>query len=102
MCEADISLYSFSFVTSRFHQSGFSYLSFSTVDQIFRADGLSVFDVEELDTNGGSLRVFAQRTGTGKHPVSERVMDLLDREAPARMNKVGYYQGFQEQAREAK
>ncbi len=61
-----------------------------------------MFDVEELDTHGGSLRVFAQRTDTGKHPVSERVMDLLDREAPAGMKKVGYYQGFQEQAREAK
>ena len=76
----------------------FSYLSFSTVDQIFGTNGLSVFDVEELDTHGGSLRVFAQRTETGKHPVSEKVMDLLDREAAAGMNRTDYYQGFQEQA----
>lgn len=80
----------------------FSYLSFSTVDQIFRANGLSVFDVEELDTHGGSLRVFAQRTDTGKHPVSEKVIDLLDREATAGMNRTGYYQGFQEQANKVK
>jgi SAM-dependent methyltransferase len=80
----------------------FSYLSFSTVDQIFRSDGLSVFDVEELDTHGGSLRVFAQRTDTGKHPVSEKVMDLLDREAAAGMNRAGYYKGFQEQANKVK
>ncbi len=80
----------------------FSYLSFSTVDQIFRANGLSVFDVEELDTHGGSLRVFAQRTDTGKHSVSEKVIDLLDREAAAGMNRTYYYQGFQEQANKVK
>jgi len=80
----------------------FSYLSFSTVGQIFRVNGLSVFDVEELDTHGGSLRVFAQRADMGKHPVSEKVIDLRDREAAAGMNKAGYYQGFQEQANKVK
>ncbi len=80
----------------------FSYLSFSTVDQIFRANGLTVFDVEELDTHGGSLRVFAQRTDAGKHPISEKVIELLDREAAAGMNRTSYYQGFQEQANKVK
>lgn len=80
----------------------FSYLSFSTVDQIFRANGLSLFDVEELGTHGGSLRVFAQRTNAGKHTVREKVTKLLDREAAAGMNKAGYYQGFQEQADKVK
>ncbi|MCG6534209.1 MAG: class I SAM-dependent methyltransferase [Syntrophales bacterium LBB04] len=80
----------------------FSYLSFSTVDQIFRDNGLSVFDVEELGTHGGSLRVFAQRTDAGKHTVSEKVTKLLDREDAAGMNKAGYYQGFQEQADKVK
>lgn len=80
----------------------FSYLSFSTVDRISRANGLSVFDVEELGTHGGSLRVFAQRTDTGKYPVSEKVPELLDREAAAGMNRTGYYQGFQEQANKVK
>jgi hypothetical protein len=47
----------------------FSYLSLTTVCQIFTADGLSVFDVEGLGTHGGSLRVFAQRTDTGRQPV---------------------------------
>lgn len=80
----------------------FSYLSFSTVDQIFRANGLSVFDVEELGTHGGSLRVFAQRMDMGEYPVGEKVSALLDREAAAGMNKTGYYQGFQEQADKVK
>ena len=80
----------------------FSYLSFSTVDQIFSANGLSLFDVEELDTHGGSLRVFAQRTDTSKHPVSKKVIHLLDREAAAGMNRTDYYQGFQEQANKVK
>ncbi|MEI6315990.1 MAG: class I SAM-dependent methyltransferase, partial [Syntrophus sp. (in: bacteria)] len=80
----------------------FSYLSFSTVCQVFNANGLSVFDVEELGTHGGSLRVFAQRTDAGKHPVSEKVTKLLDREAAAGMNRTGYYQGFQAQADKVK
>jgi 2-polyprenyl-3-methyl-5-hydroxy-6-metoxy-1,4-benzoquinol methylase len=80
----------------------FSYLSFSTVDQIFRVNGLAVFDVEELGTHGGSLRVFAQRTDTGKHPVGENVTKLLDRETTAGMKRVAYYQGFQEQADKVK
>lgn len=80
----------------------FSYLSFSTVDQIFRSNGLSVFDVEELGTHGGSLRVFAQRIDTGKYPISENVTKLLDRETAAGMKRVAYYQGFQEQADKVK
>ena len=80
----------------------FSYLSFSTVDQIFRSNGLSVFDVEELGTHGGSLRVFAQRIDTGKYPISENVTKLLDRETTAGMKRVAYYQGFQEQADKVK
>jgi 2-polyprenyl-3-methyl-5-hydroxy-6-metoxy-1,4-benzoquinol methylase len=80
----------------------FSYLSFSTVDQIFRSNGLSVFDVEELGTHGGSLRVFAQRIDTGKYPISENVTKLLDRETTAGMKRVVYYQGFQEQADKVK
>jgi 2-polyprenyl-3-methyl-5-hydroxy-6-metoxy-1,4-benzoquinol methylase len=80
----------------------FSYLSFSTVDQIFRSNGLSVFDVEELGTHGGSLRVFAQRIDTGRYPISENVTKLLDRETTAGMKRVVYYQNFQEQAEKVK
>ena len=80
----------------------FSYLSFSTVDQIFRENGLAVFDVEELSTHGGSLRVFAQRADTGKNPISENVPKLLAKETVAGMRSGAYYQGFQEQADKVK
>ena len=80
----------------------FSYLSFSTVEQVFRVNGLTVFDVEELDTHGGSLRVFAQRIDTGKYPISENVTKLLDRETTTGMKSVVYYQGFQKQADKVK
>ena len=80
----------------------FSYLSFTTVCRILTANGLSVFDVEEFDTHGGSLRVFAQRTDTGRQPISANVPELLEREATAGMHHSKYYQGFQEQANKVK
>jgi len=76
----------------------FSYLSFTTVVRVFDANGLSVFDVGELDTHGGSLRVFAQRKDMGKHPISEKTTELLNREAAAGMNRASYYEGFQKTA----
>ena len=76
----------------------FSYLSFSAVDRVFSANGLSVFDVEELGTHGGSLRVFAQRKDEGKHPRSSRVDELLGRERSVGMMSAEYYRGFQEKA----
>ncbi len=80
----------------------FSYLSFSTVVSVLHDSGLEVFDVEELGSHGGSLRVFAQRKDTGKHAVSARVAGLLGREAAAGMNCASYYEGFQEHADKVK
>ncbi|MFA7172452.1 MAG: class I SAM-dependent methyltransferase [Kiritimatiellia bacterium] len=80
----------------------FFYLSFTTVVQVFNANGLAVFDVEELGTHGGSLRVFAQRKDEGSHPVSDKVGELLNREAAAGMNRANYYQGFQKYADKVK
>ena len=80
----------------------FYYLSFTTVMRIFDRNGLSVFDIEELSTHGGSLRVFAQRTNTGKHPISTKVTDLIDKETYAGINHKEYYQGFQENADKVK
>ena len=50
----------------------FSYLSLSAVQRIFERNGLAVFDVEEISTHGGSLRVYAQRRDTGAHTVTPR------------------------------
>lgn len=73
----------------------YSYLSLTAVDRIFAANGLAVFDVDELPTHGGSLRVHAQRADSGRRPRTEAVAALLDREVRAGMRKAGYYADFQ-------
>ena len=73
----------------------FSYLSLTAVRHIFAANGLSVFDVQELPTHGGSLRVFAQRADTGSHAISDQVSLLLQKEESAGMRTAAYYSGFQ-------
>jgi len=80
----------------------FSYLSLTAVQRIFERNGLAVFDVEELTTHGGSLRVFAQRLDTGRRERSAAVDALLQREASAGMTTVTYYQGFQARAERLK
>jgi len=74
----------------------FSYLSLTAVERIFARNGLTVFDVEELPTHGGSLRVFAQRAKGGRHPRAATVDQLLEREVAAGMSDARYYAGFQD------
>ncbi|MDQ0084925.1 class I SAM-dependent methyltransferase [Variovorax paradoxus] len=76
----------------------FSYLSLSAVHRLFEANGLCVFDVEELATHGGSLRVFAQRRDTGEHAVEATVARLLAVELNAGLTTPAYYEGFQSRA----
>jgi SAM-dependent methyltransferase len=76
----------------------YSYLSLTAVERIFSANGLRIFDVEELPMHGGSLRVFAQRRDAGRRPASPAVRNLLAREAKAGLNTLAYYQGFQAKA----
>jgi len=73
----------------------FSYLSLTSVAKIFTANGLTVFDVQELPTHGGSLRVFAQRSDTGVHHVTNAVRGLLARETSMGLSTKEYYSGFQ-------
>ena len=80
----------------------YSYLSLHAVQRIFAANGLQVFDVQELPTHGGSLRVFAQRAASGRLPVGAGVGELLEREAQAGMCGADFYAGFQLQARRIK
>jgi len=72
----------------------YSYLSLTAVQHIFNANGLAIFDVQELSTHGGSLRVFAQRAKMAHRPVSKQVGDLLDLEARAGIATVDYYNGL--------
>lgn len=80
----------------------FSYLSLSVVDRIFSASGLEVFDVQELPTHGGSLRVFAQRADCRLRPKLPSVEAMLQREFKAGMTTREYYQGFQVRAERVK
>jgi 2-polyprenyl-3-methyl-5-hydroxy-6-metoxy-1,4-benzoquinol methylase len=76
----------------------FSYLSLYTVQQIFAAQGLTIFDVEELPTHGGSLRIFAGHTDDASKTSTEAVVTLLDREKQKGMDTLEYYTHFQEKA----
>ena len=76
----------------------FSYLSLTIVVRAFAAHGLTVFDVEELPTHGGSLRVYARRDEAASLPVAERVGRLLDIEREHGLTGIGYYAGFQTKA----
>ena len=76
----------------------YSYLSLIAVQRIFAANGLAVFDVENLTTHGGSLRVFAQRADSGARSVGAAVAEVLAREQATGMGGATFYQGFQSQA----
>ena len=74
----------------------FSYLSLTSVQAIFSAHGLKLFDVEELPTHGGSLRIFACHDENSKCQVSQSVTDLLAYEAQKGLKHLEYYEGFQQ------
>ena len=80
----------------------FSYLSFTTVCEIFSKNGLEVFDVEEIGTHGGSLRVYSQKAGVGEQLVSPAVGLLLETENNAGMKSKEFYEQFSEAADLAK
>ena len=80
----------------------FSYLSLTAVQRIFAANGLTVFDVEEHPTHGGSLRVFAQRTDTCKQPIDDRVAKMLRTEDAMGIQTEKYYLAFQARAEKVK
>ena len=80
----------------------FSYFSFRTVLDVFRVRGLSLFDVEELPTHGGSIRIYARHTEDESKPVEPRVTELLERERAAGFDDLDHYLSFGEQVRETK
>jgi hypothetical protein len=80
----------------------FSYLSFTTVEEIFAHHGLELFDVDRLPTHGGSLRIHARHTGEEQPAVSPRVAALREEEAAIGVRSLDYYARFGEQVRETK
>jgi 2-polyprenyl-3-methyl-5-hydroxy-6-metoxy-1,4-benzoquinol methylase len=80
----------------------YSYLSLTVVQTIFAAHDLAVFDVEELSTHGGSLRVFAAHRGSARAKVGPRVGELLEREKASGLTDVRRFDDFSEKVKEAK
>ena len=79
----------------------FSYFSFLTVEKVFATHGLTLFDVEELPTHGGSLRIYGQHND-GKKPISDRISKLKTQEIEARLEQLETYLGFGEQVKATK
>ena len=80
----------------------FSYFSFVTVEQVFAAHGITLFDVEELPTHGGSLRIYGRHVDDASKPVGPRVVELRTREVQAGFNRIEHYFSFGEQVKETK
>ncbi len=80
----------------------FSYFSLIALRRLFERHGLRIFDVEELSTHGGSLRIYVCHTEDESKRVVDRVMDLLRREEAAGLNTLERYVSFEEQVRKTK
>ena len=80
----------------------YSYLSLSTVERIFAAHGLVVFDVQQLPTHGGSLRIFARHAADTGKPVLPAVKALLEVEQDAGLASSAIYGEFDRSVREVK
>jgi SAM-dependent methyltransferase len=80
----------------------FSYFSLLTAERILAAHGLRVFDVEELWSHGGSLRLFACHAGHAAQPTRPAVAALVEREKAAGLARLDTYAGFAEQVKETK
>ncbi len=80
----------------------FSYLSFYTVSRIFESQGLVMFDVEEIPTHGGSLRIFAKHKEDTSKEISQNVAALLAKEKGKGMTNLAWYSNFTQKALKVK
>ena len=80
----------------------FSYLSLLTVEKIFAAHGLVIFDVDEIPTHGGSLRIYARHDSDTEKTVTGKVVELRQREIEAGLTDIPTYTAFSEQVKETK
>lgn len=80
----------------------FSYFSLLTVEKVFAAHGLTIFDVEELPSHGGSLRIYARHVEDSSKPISQKVAELRAREDEAGFTRLEQYFSFSEQVKHTK
>jgi SAM-dependent methyltransferase len=79
-----------------------SYFSLIAARHVFDRHGLRIFDVEELSTHGGSLRIYACHREDEQKPAGERVANLLSREKAAGFKRIEHYSAFEEQVKRTK
>ncbi len=80
----------------------FSYLSLFAVKQIFESQNLEIFDVEEIPTHGGSLRIFAKHSNDSSKTIENKINSILKIEIEKGINSINYYSGFQEKINKIK
>jgi hypothetical protein len=80
----------------------FSYLSLIAVRTIFRRHRLEIFDVEQIPTHGGSLRIYAKHSNDTSHPEMTSVDNLVKLEKEKGMDQLSYYTGFQQKMNKVK
>jgi len=80
----------------------FSYLSFLTVERVFASHGLALYDVEELSTHGGSLRIYARHAEDPSKPISRNANEVKAREQAAGFDKLETFLSFTEKVKETK
>jgi hypothetical protein len=80
----------------------FSYFSLYSAERVFAAHGLTVFDVEDLPTHGGSLRIYARHAQETARRHTARMLAVRAREADMGVDTLGCYATFAEQVRETK
>lgn len=80
----------------------FSYFSLFAAEKIFAGHGIVLYDVEELPTHGGSLRIYGRHAEDLGKPVSDRYRELKNREIEAGVNRIEYYRCFGEKVIETK
>lgn len=80
----------------------FSYFSFSTISQIFEKQGLLLYDVEEIPTHGGSIRIYAKHLEDKSKKISNRVIDILKREKDFGILNIETYKDFEKKVKSTK
>lgn len=84
------------------YQEHYCYFSFHTIERIFAAHGLTLFDVEELPTHGGSLRIYARHTEESSRATTDRVHELRNRELSMGYGGLEVYHAFGEKVIQTK
>ena len=80
----------------------FSYFSFITVQKIFNSHDLEIFDVEEILTHGGSLRIFVKHHNNKQYQINDNIENLIKKEIDHGLDKISTYQNFSEKIQNVK